>query len=537
MNKKRKKIISVVAVVVLIAITFGIIGTALTIDDGMFYNNTPMKITPNSEVIGSIEVSGDYESYMFEVTQNGILTVRLDHDNLLDSLKCGFIVTLYKIVDGETRLYKEITYFKSFWSDVTSSWGETGVTPGTYLIVVEPGLDILYSDFTIVTLFTQTESYEKELNDTKDSATPVQIGRVYYGSGSQRVESTDTDWFTFDIEEDSCVNVSFAHADHKLPATGWTIKIYNEFDQLISDFTSKLSDTLVKTGSLGLRKGKYYVQVETQTPVVDTYKIQVGADIAVNHEFELNDSPATATDLPVNVAVSGSLADKVLGLDKDYYKFVVPTDGVLNFEFAHNVLEGDKAGWNVRIIRLEADGTQTEMIKKTSKWNDSGIVISNVGLRAGTYYACIDGDSLAYNSESYFCKWSFTERDDYEKEYNNTFEDANDIIFNKEYQGAIISNDTDYVFDEDYYRFTLEQETSVALEFSHTRIFESQEAWLFAIVDADGNVIAEEDCYLNEGRDNIDATVLPAGTYYVRVKGGLQGSEDVYTIKMIKSKG
>ena len=149
MNKRKKKILSVVAVIVLVATVFGIIGTALTIDDGMFSNNTPMKITPNAEVLGSIDVKGDHEEYMFEVTQNGILTVRLDHDNLLDSLKCGFIVTLYNIVDGEARAYREITYFKSFWSDVTSSWGETGVTPGTYLIVVEPGLDILYSDFRV----------------------------------------------------------------------------------------------------------------------------------------------------------------------------------------------------------------------------------------------------------------------------------------------------------------------------------------------------------------------------------------------------
>ena len=534
MNKRKKKILSVVAVIVLVATVFGIIGTALTIDDGMFSNNTPMKITPNAEVLGSIDVKGDHEEYMFEVTQNGILTVRLDHDNLLDSLKCGFIVTLYKIVDGEARTYREITYFKSFWSDVTSSWGETGVTPGTYLIVVEPGLDILYSDFTVVTLFTPTESYEKELNDTKAEATPVQIGRVYYGSGSQRIENTDSDWFSFEVAEDSCVNITFSHLNHKIPSAGWTIRLYNEFDQLISDFTSKLSDELVKTGSLGLRKGKYYIQVETQTPVVDTYKIQVGADTAVNHEFEINDNPALATDLPMNLAISGSLADKVLSLDKDYYKFTVPADGVVSFEFAHNVLEGDKLGWNVRIIKLEADGTQTEMIKKSSKWNDSGITIPNIGLPAGTYYACIDGDSVSYNSESYFCKWTFTESDNYEKEYNDTFETANNITFNKEYNGAIISKDTEYIFDEDYYKFTLTEETSVALEFSHTRIFESQEAWLFAIVDANGNVIAEEDCYLYEGRDNIDAMTIPAGTYYVRIRGGLQGSEDVYTIKLIK---
>ena len=57
---------------------------------------------------------------------------------------------------------------------------------------------------------------------------------------------------------------------------------------------------------------------------------------------------------------------------------------------------------------------------------------------------------------------------------------------------------------------------------------------MFAIVDANGNLIAEEDCYLYEGRDNIDAMTIPAGTYYVRIRGGLQGSEDVYTIKLIK---
>ncbi len=531
MNKRKVKIIAVAIVVVVLFAVLCAFGMADNVTDGMFNMNTPMRVTQNSTVIGTINSKDDYEAFIFDVEKDGALSIRLDHDNLLDSIKCGYVVTLYKVVEGESREYKEITYFESFWSDVTSSWGEIGVSPGTYCVVVEPGADILYGEFTFVTTFTPSSTFEKELNDTKESANPLGVGRAFYGSSSQRNDGYDHDWFTFELKNDSCINISFSHDDLTFPKAGWNVKLINDKDQVICDFTSKLTDTLIKTGEIGLRAGTYYVKVESVSTIADTYSIVVGSKKVNNNEFELNDTPETATNLPQNVIMGGSLADKLLSLDKDYYKINVPADGVVDIIFAHEEIEGDKKGWNIRLLKKQEDGKYLEIMKKISAWNSSGYDLTNLGLAAGEYYILIDGDSLAYNSTSYTCQWKFTERDDFEIEPNGSMKTAKDIKSNAYYYGAIISTDVD--FDEDYYRFEITKERNVSLELWHEKVTDSSLTWVASIIDENGNVVKAVDSSLNQGLVSTGVMTLKKGTYYIKVETGMYGSELPYYFKLV----
>lgn len=532
MKKRRIKIISLIVATVVAVVSLAAVSIALTVKDGLFNTNTPTYITANTSVIGTISSKDDYEAFIFEIDAPGALVVRLDHDNLLDSVKCGYTVTLYKITGNGEKNYEEITYFKSFWSDVTSSWGETGVSKGTYCVVVEPGTDILYGDFTLVTTFSQTGTYEQEPNDTQDTANTLTVGRAKYGSSSQRSEGVDEDWFKFVLKEDSCVNFSFVHADLALPSAGWNVKLVTSDGDIVCDFISKLSDTSVKTGTLGLKAGTYYINVQGQNPVADTYSILVGSDKASNFEFELNDTPENATNLPCNVAVSGSLADRRLSLDKDYYKFTMPKDGVAEFTFSHEKLEGKKNGWNIKIMKLESDGSYYTLVKKISAWNQAELKISNLGLAAGDYYVLIDGDSLSYNSANYSCLWTYKARDDFEKEPNSVPRRANDITFNKYYYAATISTDVNY--DVDYFKFTLEEETNLSLEIGHEKVNDSSVAWVASIVDEDNEVLYTVQSDYSSGLVSTGVKTLPAGTYYVKISTGERGSEMQYYFRLVR---
>ncbi len=532
MNKRKIKIISVIVAVVIIALSLCAIGFATTVNDGLFNMNTPMHITPNSTVVGTIESKEDYEAYVFDVQKDGALSVRLDHDNLLDTVKCGYRVTLYKVIDGAERQYKELTYFDSFWSDVTSSWGETGVSAGTYVVVVDPGTDILYGEFTLVTTFTATSTFEKELNDTKETANTFSAGRALYGSSSQRTDGYDHDWFKFVLNEDSCINLTFAHEDLTFPKAGWNIKILTETDDVVCDFTSKLTDTLIKTGTIGLKAGTYYIKVENVSAIATTYSMVLGFDKAVNHEFELNDTPESSIALPQNIAMGGSLADRLLSLDKDYYKIDVPQDGVLDITFSHEVLEGDKNGWNIRVLKEEEDGNYLEIVKKISAWNSKECIIANLGLAKGEYYILVDGDSLSYNSASYKLQWALTPRTDFETEPNGSMEAAKDIEANTYYYGAIISSDVD--FDEDYYKFEITEERNVSLELWHEKVTDSSITWVASIIDENGNVVKSVDSSLNQGLVSTGVMTLTEGTYYVKIETGMYGSESPYYFKLVR---
>ncbi len=532
MNKRKIKFTALITAIVILAVSLCAGAASVIVQDGLFKTNTPTYMALNSEATGILRSSDDYDAYIFEVPSNGALVVRLNHEDYQDTAKTAWQITLYKIIDGEEKVYKELSFFESFWSDVTSTWGETGVTPGTYCIVVKAGMYFIETDYTISTMFTATETYEKEPNDTIDEATPIAVKYGKYGSSSRRENGTDTDWYILELFEDSVVSLTFTHNDNTLPTVGWNVSLYNDADKLITQFTSRLNETLVKTGVIGLQTGTYYIKVESQTEVSDTYTILVGADKATNNEFELNDTPETATNLPADVIIGGSLADRLLGLDKDYYKFTVPANGYIDFEFEHEILEGDKRGWNIRLIKPLEDGSYYEIVRKIAMWNSESLVIEDMGLAPGDYYICIDGDSVSYNSSYYTCKWSFTEASNYEHEPNNTMETCDSAQFSKYYYGAIIS--TDSLYDEDYYKFELDKDTRMCLEFYHEAGNENEHCWTASVVDESGKEICTVDSYLNEHLVTTGVVLVPAGTYYVKVETGLYGSEIPYYFRLVR---
>ncbi len=532
MSKRKIKITALITVAVILAASFCAGAASLVAQDSLFKTNTPTYVALNSQATGIIESADDYEAYVLDIPTNGALAIRLDHEDFLDSTKSGWEITLYKIIEGKERVYKEISYFESFWNDVTTNWGETGVSAGTYCVVVRAGAYFVESEYTLVTMFTETDTYEKEPNDTADAATPMSVTYGKNGSSSRRENGTDIDWYTFELFEDSTVTVTFSHNDKTFPTVGWNVTLLNSEHELITQFTSRLNEILVKTGVLGLQSGIYYLKVEAQTEIPDTYTLLVGAGKADNYEFELNDTPETAIDLPAEIVISGSLADRLLSLDKDYYKLTVPADGYIDFEFTHELLEGDKKGWNIRVLKPMDDGSYYEIVRKISMWNEDSYVIENLGLAAGEYYICIDGDSVAYNSATYSCKWSFTEIERYEHEPNNTIDTSDTAEFGKYYHGAIIS--TDSLYDEDYYKFELSENTRICLEFYHDAGSVNENCWVASIVDENGEEICSVDAYLNEHLVTTGVVEVPAGTYYVKIETGIYGSEIPYYFRLVR---
>ncbi len=534
MTKRKVKVISAAVVACVLLVTFVLGGIALSVENALFKNNTPTYIKVGSDITGIVTSKEDYDSYIFEIPKNGAFTYGLEHENFMDSAKSGWVVTLYKLLDisgSNEKEYKEITTQVSFWSDVTSDWKTIGITPGTYCIMVTPGLYFLDSEYTLKTTFSESDNYEKEPNDTKETASPMNVGYGKYGLSSARNEGTDIDWYAFDIDRDSCVNISFTHPDGTFPTVGWTVTLINEAGKKISQFTSRLTDLILKTGVLGLKAGRYYISVEAQTDSADEYTLLVGAEKAINFEFEFNDTPEEAIDLPQGVSISGSLADRLLSLDKDYYKFTVEGEGYIDLTFNHPVLEGNKNGWNVRILKENADGKYQEIARKVSKWNVDTLEINNLGLPAGDYYVLVDGDSVSYNSETYTLKWNFTEKKNFEREPNSDMLNCQTVEFKETYHGALISSGVTY--DEDYYRFNLVDTKTIGLVFGHEALQDSGTYWTVSIIDDKGNVKAEVTSALNESLTNIGVIELPAGVYFVKVETGMYGSEIPYEFQLI----
>ena len=350
------------------------------------------------------------------------------------------------------------------------------------------------------------------------------------GASSNREVGMDVDWYAFDLTEDSCINLTFNHPAGNILQVGWTVTIYNGNDEKVTQFTSRLSEDIITTGTLGLKADRYYICVEPSTEFSETYTLVIASDRAVNHEFELNDTPETAIELPMNVKISGSLADKLLALDKDYFKFTVTEKGKIDLTFSHDLIEEDKTGWNIRILKPLEDGSMLEIVRKINKWNEASSTIEDFGLEPGTYYVCIDGDSMYYNSASYGVKWVFTADGKFETEPNGSLEQAEDVAIGEYYGGAIISSDVSY--DEDYYRFTVDTDTNLCVEFSHEKLKGSSVCWNISILDEEGNVITTSYSALNQNYVISKIVSVSAGTYYVKIETGMYGSEIPYQFRI-----
>lgn len=529
MSKRKKRITSLI---IAVAILFGALcagGVALDVTDGLFKNNTPTYISLNSRTNGIIESSDDYEAYIFELTGNGALSLCFEHEGFMDSTKSGWTVTLYKI---ENKEYKEIAFFESFWSDMTSNWPEVGLGAGTYCVMVEAGLYFLKSEYVLVTNFTETSTYEREFNDTKETANEINVGYGKYASSANRKDSNDTDWFTFEIHEDSCVNLSFTHPNGNLPQVGWVVTLLNENNEKVTQFAPRLRDAIIKTGAIGLKAGRYYLSVEAQSEFCKSYTILVGADKAVNNEFEMNDTTETAIPLPMNFKISGCLSERMLGLDKDYYKFTVDGDGYIDIEFTHENQNENKNGWNVRVVKTMSDGSYKEIVRKISKWNQETLRIESLGLSKGEYYILIDGDSVSYNSATYFVTWSFTEAENFEQEPNSEAVRAMPVEFATYYHGALISSDVS--FDEDYYKFELKTKTNVSLDFRHEPGDKDEVCWYASIINERNEEMALSKVKLSSEITTTKVVELPAGTYYVKIETGMYGSEIPYYFRLVR---
>lgn len=547
MKKLFKKRVAVIIAVVLAFVALSATVIAMEVKDSLFYMNTPTFINLNSEnasshgitvtAKGSLEGKEDYEAYIFTLEQNGSLLVNFNHTEVTESIVEGWRVTLYSIdhLVEDLYEYKELTYFDAFWNDVTASWGETGLKKGTYCVIVEPGELFIPSEFDVTVSFVPTESFEKEFNDTKETADTIRLNRALRGSSAQRTGEADIDYFTFEITEDTYIDLSFSHDDDKLPQVGWVVRLLTEDNQEISSFASKYQDALLSTGKINLHPGKYYVCVETQIQTGMTYTLKIETGASQTTEFEINDTPEKAEVFPESTIVSGSLSPKVLGLDKDYFKIILEEEKYVTIEFTHALdeKEGDEDynGWNVRLLKKNEDGTITEMVKRISKWNDEGVTITGMGLPAGEYYVLVDADSMRYTSVPY--ELIYTCNDDilYERESNNTKETANEVDMLQYYYGTLISNDMN--FDRDYYKFEVDEDRNIAFQFYHDYTSENALAWVATIIDENGNEIKQIQSAKSEYVVSTGVIELEKGTYYILIENDMYSSEDTYWFKII----
>ncbi len=255
--------------------------------------------------------------------------------------------------------------------------------------------------------------------------------------------------------------------------------------------------------------------------------IEVIVNAATQTERETNDSYATANTITLGNSVTGNISN----YDEDYYKIISTSNGKIELDFCHTYM--DSYGiWMVSTYKYE----NGEYIKLSSinidLRDNEKVSLPFIGVvKNGIYYIKVERNYGDVNGEKYTIKTKFISSDYYEKETNDSYQAATELMKNKEYKGTINSSD-----DKDYYRIVASSNGMIKLDFCHTYV-DSYGIWMVSTYKyEDGEYIKLSSTNIDL-RDNEKVSLPFIGTvkngiYYIKVErsyGDVNGEE--YTIK------
>jgi len=357
---------------------------------------------------------------------------------------------------------------------------------------------------------------EAEPNDSKDTATKISLNTEVTGDTTGSKDSTD--WYKFTITSAGYVTIDFEHTLVESSSTYWRLYIYDSdgVNYLIPGdygYYSAVGNQNTKTAGVGLEPGTYYIKVYRYNSLNSAYKLKVNYTKTSEWEIEGNNTVATATTVNVNKTYKGSIWHTD---DVDYYKFTTTENGYIKIDFEHELFDSTSDYWRIRLY----DSTGVNLVAGgTSNYDYFGVTginsrtPSNIGLPAGTYYIKIANYEYSQlgHDNNYSLKINFTKADNWETEYNSSWENADEIKVNQVYYGSISYSD-----DEDWYKFSLPSTCEVAIQFNHGAINSTRIYWYVYLYDSTGTLQKLKlNCAGNKESMLSDYVTLEKGTYTI----------------------
>ena len=158
----------------------------------------------------------------------------------------------------------------------------------------------------------------------------------------------DIRYYSFTLNDSGKVNISFGK-EYDNEGYGWQLTVYNGYqEELYSQHFDKGNSITEKTPSLGLPKGKFYIQIKSYHSWYVTtadYTLKVNYQKKNNWETEINNDFYSADNINLNNVYYGAVTNNK---DYDFYKISIPKSGYYNLYFGKQ-FNADGYGWKVTI--------------------------------------------------------------------------------------------------------------------------------------------------------------------------------------------
>ncbi|WP_043807537.1 Ig-like domain-containing protein [Desulfatibacillum aliphaticivorans] len=224
-------------------------------------------------------------------------------------------------------------------TDGTDVMLPVGLRAGIYYIRLTPNGDI--DDVSFYSLIYKTGSaidigglVETEGNNEPATATTLPMDSCLTG---KLATPEDLDVYLVDLDSTTYINLYFESAEGTKP---YDLFIYNQIEQNpITRITVEAAQEF--TMPLGLRPGKYYIQVsgaDLDGDDLHRYQLCVQEFQAENYEVESNNTPLYGNSLPSEAPIQGRIT---YSRDVDYFGFTTQESGYIQMAFTPSSETGD----------------------------------------------------------------------------------------------------------------------------------------------------------------------------------------------------
>jgi len=396
------KKIKILCSIILTVLTFGIMCSLEATAAGTDFSNA-MSISVNRAYKDNISQKYEQDFYKFTLSSPGCVYINFKHENLFDKNEYWDAT----IFDSETN---EISLCTFIGTDTNVDSFKVGLEKGTYYLRIRGGgwyrNGLAYStcfsatDYTFDLKYTSSKYFEKENNESYNTATPITLNKTYSGSIN---EGRDLDFYKFTLDSAGSIHLDFEHENLYDQNEYWDAVIYNIETNEISYYTFKGNENKVSTYKIGLDKGTYYLRIrgggwyrnglEYSTCYSTTdYSFNLKYTSSKYFEKENNDSYAAATPIVINEKYSASINDY---RDLDYFRLNLKKRAELKIDFK---IEKQTSSSEYYIVKVYDDKNN-----QIARYSISGIEAKttfNLSLDSGEYYVYVQGGSLDWDGNS-----------------------------------------------------------------------------------------------------------------------------------------
>lgn len=234
-----------------------------------------------------------------------------------------------------------------------------------------------------------------------------------------------------------------------------------------------------------------------------------------------NNTYSTAKNISVNTIYSSNLTSYN---DELWLKFTLSSPGSISFSFRHDYIDSSATYWYAKIY--ESDGS-SELASYSFAGNTVSYAQNRFGVKSGTYYVKINSSN--FSNVNFKFRINYTEAGNWEKERNDTYENASVLNSNTWFYGSLQNRS-----DVDWYQLSVTKPGTLSIDFSHNYVESSSNYWKVELYDF---LFQKLESYTVKGNETSFSGVKAGvsgstwGPYYVKVST-VNYSDIPYGIKL-----